>query len=144
MYNSKIMMVNLTQMMEGLTLTVSEEKKHYFVSVTHGLIQDVRNDSNEFEVLLTTEELTALQDLLKDLERGDGYAFRRAFVPYKSADHDDAIDQFDDQTVKLFEYLREQGTEETRSAIDGMGVLPKLKNTGYQDKGYDGGSPTNK
>lgn len=130
-------------MMEGSILP-DAEKKHYFVSVNHGLVQDVRNDSNEFEVLLTQEELTVLQDLLKDLSREDDYAFRRAFVPYKSADHDEAIDQYDDQTVKLFQYLHRHGSETTRQSIEQSGVLPKLENTGYQDKGYDGGSPTNK
>ena len=120
------------------------DKKQYFVSVTHGLVQNVRNETGEFEVWLTDEELTDLQDRLKALEQDDEYSFRRAFVPYKSADHDDAIDQFDEKTVKLYEYLRQYGTTETKQAIDQMGVLPKLENTGYEDKGYGEGSPTNK
>jgi hypothetical protein len=112
--------------------------------VNHGLIQDVRNDSNEFEVLLSDEELTVLQDLLKGLAGEDDYAFRRAFVPYKSADHDDAAEQFDDATIHLFQYLHDHGTDETRRLIDEMNVLQRLGNTGYQDEGYGGGSPTNK
>lgn len=121
-----------------------KQKQTFFVSVNHGLIQEVRNDSNEFEVLLAPEELTILQDLLKELSQEDEYAFRRAFVPYKSADHDEAIRQFDDGTSRLYQYLHRYGTAETRQTIEGLGVLPKLENTGYQDKGYDGGSPTNK
>jgi hypothetical protein len=129
--------------MEGSILP-DEEKKRYFVSVNHSLIQDVRNDSNEFEVLLNAEELTLLQDLLNELERGDDYAFRRAFVPYKSADHDEAARQFDDETVRLYQTLHRFGSIETRQTIQQLGILPKLENTGYHDKGYDGGSPTNK
>ncbi|WP_244169735.1 MULTISPECIES: hypothetical protein [Paenibacillus] len=130
-------------MMEGLHLH-GDDKKRYFVSVSHGLIQDVRNDSGEYEVLLTAEELTGLQDILKDLAREDEYAFRRAFVPYKSADHDEAINQFDDQTLRVFQYVHRHGTPETRQTIEQLNVLPKLANTGYEDTGYDGGSPTNK
>ncbi|WP_379158397.1 hypothetical protein [Paenibacillus sp. sgz5001063] len=121
-----------------------DDKKCYFVSVTHGLIQDVRNDSGEYEVLLTAEELTGLQDILNGLAKEDEYAFRRAFVPYKSADHDEAINQFDDQTIRVFQYLHRYGTAETRQTIEQLHVLPKLDNTGYEDKGYGGGSPTNK
>lgn len=121
-----------------------QEKKRYFVSVNHSLIQDVRNDSNEFEVLLNAEELTILQDLLNELKRGDDYAFQRAFVPYKSADHDEAARQFDDEIIRLYQSLYLFGTSETQQTIEELGVLPKLENTGYEDKGYDGGSPTNK
>ncbi|MRN55462.1 hypothetical protein GJB61_20990 [Paenibacillus sp. LC-T2] len=137
-------MTNLTRRWEEVILPANELKKHYFVSVNHGLIQEVRNDSNEFDVLLTADELTTLQNLLDNLQKGDEYAFRRAFVPYKSADHDEAIDQFDEQTIQLFQYLRQHGSIETQQTIDELGVLAKLRNTGYQDKGYDGGSPTNK
>ncbi|WP_249901874.1 hypothetical protein [Paenibacillus sp. PK3_47] len=121
-----------------------EQKQTFFVSVNHGLIQEVRNDSNEFEVLLTEGELAVLQDLLKELSQEDEYAFRRAFVPYKSADHDDAVRQFDDGTIRLYQHLHQYGTPDTRRTIEELGVLPKLENTGYQDTGYDGGSPTNK
>jgi hypothetical protein len=125
-------------------LAANEDKKQYFVSVNHGLIQDVRNETGAYEVWLTAEELTDLQDRLKALQQDDEYSFRRAFVPYKSADHDDAIDQFDEKTVRLYENLRQYGTKETQKIIDELGVIPKLENTGYQDKGYGDGSPTNK
>jgi len=125
-------------------LAAEKDRKPYFVSVNHGLIQNVRNETGEFEVWLSDEELTILQDQLKALQQDDEYSFRRAFVPYKSADHDDAIDQFDDKTIRLYEYLRQYGTPETQKIIDQLGVLPKLENTGYEDKGYGEGSPTNK
>ncbi|MCL6603341.1 MAG: hypothetical protein K6T94_10735 [Paenibacillus sp.] len=120
------------------------DKQQYFISITHGLIQTVRNETGEFEVWLTDEELTVLNDRLKALEQDDEYSFRRAVVPYKSADHDDGVDQFDDKTIKVYEYLRQHGTNETQKTIDELGVIPKLENTGYQDIGYGDGSPTNK
>ncbi|WP_405106598.1 hypothetical protein MHH28_25195 [Paenibacillus sp. FSL K6-1217] len=116
----------------------------YFVSVNHGLIQEERSESSEYEVLLSSDELTVLQDLLTDLASGDDYAFRRAVVPYKSADHDDGAEQFDDATIRLFQYLHDHGTDETRQQIESLNVLQKLENTGYQDEGYGTGSPTNK
>ncbi|MBY0012390.1 hypothetical protein H7K49_18095 [Paenibacillus typhae] len=130
-------------MREGINLP-DEQRKSYFVSVGHGLIQDVPGESGEFEVRVTPDELTVLQELLDNLASGDEYAFRRAAVPYKSADHDDAADQFDDRTIMLYRYLYQVGSGETQQTIRQLGVLPKLENTGYEDKGYDGGSPTNK
>jgi len=130
--------------MEGSTLPVNKDKKPYFVSITQRLVQDVRNDTGEYEVWLTDEELSGLKDRLNDLGQDEDYSFRRAVVPYKSADHDDAIDQFDEKTVRLYEFIRSSGTDETRRTIDELGIIPKLENTGYQDKGYGDGSPTNK
>lgn len=126
-------------------MPINEEKKQYFVSVHHGLIQTVRNEDGEFEVWLTDEELSGLQDRLRALQEDEEYSFRRSFVPYKSADHDDAIEQFDEKTVEIYQYLRDYGTDETRELINSMRVIPKLENSGYQDKGYGkDGSPTNK
>lgn len=121
-----------------------EPKKSYFVSVNHGIIQDVPGDSNEFEVLVSEDELTVLQDLLNNLGREDDYAFRRAAVPYKSADHDEAAEQFDEGTIRLYRYLYRVGSAKTQQTIEQLDVLPKLENTGYEDKGYGEGSPTNK
>ncbi|WP_410513298.1 hypothetical protein PaeBR_02210 [Paenibacillus sp. BR2-3] len=78
----------------------------------------MRNEAGEFEVWLTDEELSALQDRLNELDKDDEYSFRRAFVPYKSADHDDAIEQFDEKTIRVYQYLRDYGTDETRKTID--------------------------
>ncbi|WP_379127915.1 hypothetical protein [Paenibacillus sp. sgz500958] len=122
----------------------NDQKKRYFVSVKSGLIQDVRNETGEFEVWLADEELSGLRDSLDQLGQDEEYSFRRALVPYKSADHDDAIDQYDEKIIRLYQYIRTYGTDETRQAIDQMGVISKLENSGYEDKGYGDGSPTNK
>lgn len=121
------------------------KSRSYFVSVKNGLVQDIRGEDGEFEVKLDESQLSVLKDRLRELERGDEYAFRRTFVPYKSADRDDAADEFDDRTIRLYEFLWEHGTGETRHMIESLNVLPKLDHTGYRDKGYGkDGSPTNK
>ncbi|MNH32904.1 hypothetical protein D3C79_933770 [compost metagenome] len=94
--------------------------------------------------MVSENERTVLQNLLNNLGREDDYAFRRAAVPYKSADHDEAAEQFDEGTLRLYRYLYRVGSAKTQQTIEQLDVLPKLENTGYEDKGYGEGSPTNK
>ncbi|MFC3750159.1 hypothetical protein [Paenibacillus sp. GCM10012306] len=122
-------------------MPANDPKKRYFVSAAHGVIQNIRNESNEFEVYLNNEELTILKDLLTGLESDDDYTFLRAFVPFKSADHDDAAQEFDDQTIALYRYLYEHGSNDTQQMIKSLNVLTKLENTAYQDEGYGKAHP---
>lgn len=119
------------------------EKTTYFVSVKHNLIQETPHESVEFVVELSDEELTRLRDLLNDVAKSDKYAFRRTFVPYKSADHDDAAKQYDDRTIELYNFLYEHGDENSRKLIEDMNIIDKMNHTGYDNPGYSG-SPTNK
>jgi len=119
------------------------DKKRYYISVSHQLIQDVPNDSAEYEVLMTETEVSKLRDLLEDLTKEDEYAFKRTFVPYKSADHDDAADEYNDRLIAVYAYLHEIGDEKTRRTIEDMNILGKMQHTDYHDKGYEG-SPLNK
>ncbi|GAB6992102.1 hypothetical protein [Paenibacillus pini] len=119
------------------------EKKMYYISVSHNLIQDVPNDSAEFRVMMTQDEVTNLRDQMSALIKDDEYTFRRAFVPFKSADHDDATHQFDDELIGVYQYLYDLGDAETKRLIDQMNVLEKLEDTDYHDKGYEN-SPLNK
>ncbi|MBP2001638.1 hypothetical protein J2Z69_002683 [Paenibacillus shirakamiensis] len=120
------------------------QKQRYYVSVTNQIIQDVRNESTEFAVDLDGEELGLLTDKLNDLLKEDEYTLQRAAVPYKSADKDEATDHYNDRMIQLYEMLVRVGTEETREAIYGLGVLNKLDAPDYNDKGYGEGSPTNR
>lgn len=119
------------------------DKQRYYVSVNHNLIQNVPNDSNEFVVHLNDEELAVLQELMDEISGGDKYAFKRTPVPYKSADHDDAAENFDERTIELYSFLYRHGDEKSRQTIQEMNIIPKLENTGYNHRGYEG-SPTNK
>lgn len=116
----------------------------YYVSVTHRLIQEVPNDSTEFEVLLDEEELILLRDKIAGLHDEDEYTLKRAPVPFKSADHDEAPEQFNRQLTELYVLLYRTGSERTRKAIMDMGVLNNLSNTDYNHPGYGEGSPLNK
>lgn len=119
------------------------DQKIYYVSVAHNLIQDVPNDSNEFVVRMNDEQLTKLRDLMDEVSQSDKYAFKRTFVPFKSADHDDAAEEFDDRTIELYTYLYQYGDEKTKKLIDSMNIISKMEDTGYDDPGYED-SPLNK
>ncbi|MGF7050809.1 hypothetical protein J2T13_005359 [Paenibacillus sp. DS2015] len=121
----------------------TEPKKTYYVSVAHNLIQDIPNDSTEFTVLGTDDEVSILRDKMSSLIKDDEYTFKRAFVPFKSADHDDSTNLFDDKMIELYAYIYQLGDEDTKRGIHEMNLLPKLLNTDYNDKGYDD-SPFNK
>lgn len=123
---------------------MAPDKTPYYVSVTHRLIQEVPNDSSEFEVFLDGEELEQLRDKIAQLSNKDEYTFKRAPVPYKSADHDEAPDQFDRSLIELYVMLYRTGSERTRNTILKMGILDNLAKTDYNHPGYDGGSPLNK
>ncbi|WP_054956174.1 hypothetical protein [Paenibacillus dakarensis] len=122
---------------------MKNDQKIYYVSVTHNLIQDVPNDSNEFVVCMNDEQLTKLRDLMNEVSQSDKYAFKRTFVPYKSADHDDAAEEFDERTIELYAYLYQYGDEKTRELIKDMNLIPKMDDTGYDHPGYEE-SPFNK
>lgn len=117
--------------------------KTYYVSVHHQLIQDIPDDSTEFTVIMSNEELAQLRNQMSELAKDDEYSFRRAFVPYKSADHDDATQQFDDKILEVYKAIYRYGDPVTKQTITDMNILPKLKNTNYHDKGYEQ-SPFNK
>ncbi|WP_339848450.1 hypothetical protein MKY42_03035 [Paenibacillus sp. FSL W7-1088] len=118
-------------------------KKHYYVSVTHNLIEQTKNESTPFEVMVNDEQLNRLKDLMKVLEDEDAYTLQRAPVPYKSADHDEATEQFSDGMTLLYTFLYDHGTSDTRQAIESMNVLSRLQDTDYDDPGYEN-SPLNK
>ncbi|WP_410770919.1 hypothetical protein [Fontibacillus sp. BL9] len=120
------------------------QKTPYYVSVTHRLIQEIPNDSTEFEVLLDDEDLAILQDKIAGLSKEDEYTFKRAPVPYKSTDHDEATEHFNRQLTELYVLLYRTGSERTRKSIIEMGVLSNLTNTDYNHPGYGGGTPLNK
>ncbi|WP_055106594.1 hypothetical protein [Paenibacillus ihumii] len=120
-------------------------KKPYFVSVAHRLIQESPNQDNaEYRVLLDEEDLVKLRDKIAELSEEDIYTFKRAPVPYKSADHDEATEHFNDRMRELYTLLYQYGDERTRRSIIGLGVLGKLQNQDYDHPGYNGKSPLNK
>lgn len=52
-------------------------KKHYYVSVTHNLIEQTKNESTPFEIIVDDEQLNRLKDLMKVLEDEDAYTLQQ-------------------------------------------------------------------
>ncbi|MCM3784760.1 hypothetical protein M3231_17480 [Neobacillus mesonae] len=119
------------------------ETNQYFVSLTQKLVHQDPSESNDYEVRLDKEQLSEIQDMLASMNRDDSYTLQRAPVPYKSADHDDANDEFTSQMKEIYEFIYKTGTEDTRAAIRSQNILDKLDHTDYDNKGYED-SPLNK
>lgn len=60
----------------------------------------------------------------------------RALIPYKSADHDKATNQFNEDLLKLYQLVYHLGTDKTKAHIRGMNILNKLRDTDYNYPGY--------
>lgn len=115
----------------------------YYVSITQQLIHQERLESNDYEVKLNQDELTQMQDLMSSISKEDEYTFQRTPIPYKSADHDDANQQFTECIQELYQLIYDTGTEQTQAMIRQQKVLNKLDHTDYNNTGYED-SPLNK
>ncbi|WP_239696869.1 hypothetical protein [Paenibacillus oryzisoli] len=93
--------------------------------------------NEHLEVRGTEVEIEMLRQMLDQLKRDDELTQFRAPIPYKSADHDKATDQFNDDLLKLYQFIYNLGTEKTRAHISDMNILHKLQNTDYEDPGYE-------
>ena len=115
----------------------------YYVSITQQLIHQERLESNDYEVKLNQDELTQMQDLMSSISKEDEYTFQRTPIPYKSADHDDASQQFTERIQELYQLIYDTGTKQTQAMIRQQKVLNKLDHTDYNNTGYED-SPLNK
>ncbi|AEI39519.1 hypothetical protein [Paenibacillus mucilaginosus] len=117
-------------------------KKIYYISVGPGTIEDQqtladqRNYTYDYQVEASEEEYQELRRLLQSTEETQDGTFARAPIPYKSADHDPATEQFNDRMKDLYTLLYRLGTAETKGHIEKMGILKKLGNTDYDLPGY--------
>ncbi|TNJ64836.1 hypothetical protein FE784_18500 [Paenibacillus hemerocallicola] len=118
-------------------------KAIYAVSVTAGTLLEqgeLLEQSDRTDVLTveaTDEEALELRRLLDSYTARDAHSLRRAPIPYKSADHDEATRSFNDKTFQLYLTIYELGTVETRAYIDENELLAKLRNPDYEHPGYD-------
>lgn len=108
-----------------------------FVSVSNKSLGREASMNEQLEVRGTEEEIDMLLHMLEQLKRDDELTQFRAPIPYKSADHDKATDQFNDDLLKLYQLIYHLGTENTKAHIDDMNILNKLQNTDYEDPGYE-------
>ncbi|SFL37266.1 hypothetical protein SAMN03159341_105328 [Paenibacillus sp. 1_12] len=118
-------------------------KSTYYVTVATGLIeqqqamQDKANLTHEFAVEATDEEIAVLRDLLDKQATSEELTFKRATIPYKTADHDPSTERFNGDILNIYRYLYEIGTAETKSHIEKMGILPRLLSPDYHHAGYE-------
>ncbi|PUA39256.1 hypothetical protein C8Z91_10125 [Paenibacillus elgii] len=117
-------------------------KKSYYVSVGTGTVEDAQtladlgNYSYEYAVEATDQEIRELRRLMGSYEAETEKTFARAGVPYKSADHDEATDEYNSQVRELYTMIYRLGTPETRGHIEKMRIIEKLGNSDYRQPGY--------
>ncbi|MDO3677866.1 hypothetical protein Q3C12_12710 [Paenibacillus ehimensis] len=117
-------------------------KKRYYVSVGTGTIEDAQtladlgDYSYEYAVEATDQEIRELRWLMSSYEAETEKTFARAGVPYKSADHDEATDEYNAQVRELYAMIYRLGTPETRGHIEKMRIMEKLGNPDYRQPGY--------
>ncbi|MCA0755532.1 hypothetical protein KP806_10750 [Paenibacillus sp. N4] len=114
-----------------------ENKQTYYVSVSGKSIESDFSVNEQLEVLGTEEEIGQLQQLLDRIQKDDEITHLRAPIPYKSADHDKATDQFNEDIRKVYQAIYQLGTYKTREHIRQMNILGKLQDTDYNYPGYD-------
>ena len=112
-------------------------EKTLYVSVSSKSLDTVASMNEQLEVRGTEEELEKLNRMLEHLQRDDEVTQFRAPIPYKSADHDKATDQFNDDLLKLYQVIYNLGTDKTKAHIQDMNILNKLQNTDYEYPGYE-------
>ncbi|NIK66888.1 hypothetical protein [Paenibacillus sp. BK720] len=112
-------------------------KKTLYVSVSNKSLDAEASMNEQLEIRGTAEELEELRRMLERLKKDDEATQFRAPIPYKSADHDKATDQFNGDLLKLYQAIYKLGTDETKAHIHDRNILNKLQNTDYEYPGYE-------
>lgn len=100
------------------------EKQKYYVCIPAGEISQVRYGNNDdYTIYATTEEVTMLRAKLDNMDKAGLDTYVRAHVPIMLYHNDKSNDAYDDSMTKVFEMIYELGDEQSRSHIEGMGVL---------------------
>ncbi|CAM4311153.1 hypothetical protein FHS16_000723 [Paenibacillus endophyticus] len=113
------------------------QKKFYYVSISGKRIEPEPSINDQLTVVGTSEQISELQQQLDQIQRDDEITQFRAPIPYKSADHDQATDKFNEDLIKVYHTVYELGTDETRAHIRQMNILTKLQDTDYNYPGYE-------
>jgi uncharacterized protein (DUF342 family) len=112
-------------------------KQTLYVSVSSKSLDREASMNEQLEVQGTEEELEKLRHMLEQLRRDDEATQFRAPIPYKSADHDKATDQFNNDLLQLYQVVYDLGTDKTKAHIKNMNILLKLQDTDYDYPGYE-------
>lgn len=99
-------------------------KSRYYVSVQNRKVLQRRGDDTyEFEIEATRDEVDRLQEMFNDLADADDASFFRAHAPAVQYHEDRPNDVYDAVLRDIYRTIRRLGTEETRRHIDAMGLL---------------------
>ncbi|WP_257352048.1 hypothetical protein [Pseudalkalibacillus decolorationis] len=109
------------------------ERKSYYVTIqggtSNGEVRGVKgNSSYDFEIMATEDEASALKELFNEADHSDklGYMHAHFFSNVRdTADKDHQ--QYDRLLCTVYETIYELGTAQTRSDIDEMEIIPRLK-----------------
>jgi len=113
------------------------EKQTYYVSISGKRVEPEPSINDQLTVTATQTEINELQLQLDQIQRDDEKTQFRAPIPYKSADHDEATDKFNEDIIKVYESVYALGTKETRDHIRQMNILNKLQDSDYDYPGYE-------
>jgi hypothetical protein len=127
------------------------DKKTYYVSVQAGtVLEDMEAAPFEFVIEATPKELDKLQVLFEEKDEADDDTFTRGMTPAIPYHQDVQNDAYDASLKRVYRYIYELGTPETRKHIESMGVLdettPNDDVTAYEpvgaapDPGSDNGT----
>jgi len=98
-------------------------KSRYYVSVQNRkILQNRSDDTYEFEIEATRDEVDRLQEMFNDLADADDASFFRAHAPAIQYHEDRPNDVYDAVLRDIYRTIRRLGTEETRKRIEGMEI----------------------
>ncbi|SDJ63514.1 hydrolase [Salimicrobium halophilum] len=102
------------------------ERKKYFVNMGTREIS-VNHDANndDFVIHATEEEVLELREMFDEMQNADERSFFRSHIPFVPYHKDLPNDEYDDLMEWAFTLVHDLGDEETKSTIEGMGVLKK-------------------
>ncbi|PZE22111.1 hypothetical protein [Paenibacillus xerothermodurans] len=117
-------------------------KTLYYVSVANGLIQDettmndALQDDYEFRIRANDEEIRELRELMQKVLDDEENTHIRAPIPYKSAEHDKATEDFNSDMLNMYNMIYQLGDDKAKRHIEQTGILGRLLNPDYHDAGY--------
>lgn len=112
------------------------DKQRYFVSVSASMVGTEPSLTDQLTILATEDERNYLLRLLNQEQKNIEKTYLRAHIPYKTADHDKATNQFNDSMIEIYRYIYQVGTIETKRHIEYMDILHELRTPDYHHQGH--------
>ncbi|WP_174613290.1 hypothetical protein [Virgibacillus ihumii] len=96
------------------------ERKSYFVSVDFKEVREMSIPDNEieFEILATHNEVKELKELFRDTQKDSKGAIEHLGKPFDEWGADDKRSNYDRHLVKIYRFIHELGTSETKDKTE--------------------------